>query len=432
MADPAQATEDSRTRCGPGQPPTRKTLRHAGMVAVVSFVWLLVVSSWMEKAAGGAAIWRDDVFFRSDTGSWLGRVVGSRPRPLPTLEIGAHPAALWIWRPFGRLIADAVELVAAGPRQLAMAGRTLVALVAAAGVAGLAVVAGAFGVEGLRLWILFGLYLLSSTSIIVALPEYFGVSSGLLSMFFAAHVVVSAPARRRWMLPIMGLLVAGTTISNAVLPLLVAADSWISIRVWRRLLISALVVSGPVAIVLVASTAPSTSEGGRAGFRTEMADYTRRFVRWQTASRLGDVLESAALSTVYPVVAPPESLWLSPRVDAVRMSAYHLSRYSIVGIASVLGWVSLLVASVVTAAGSDRRHYARLLGAWILFNVIFHSFWGDEPFLYSPHWSWALFGVVILGSAELPLAFVIASGLAIVPGQLQLLMAVRHLAATLH
>ena len=58
-----------------------------------------------------------------------------------------------------------------------------------------------------------------------------------------------------------------------------------------------------------------------------------------------------------------------------------------------------------------------------------HTVWGDELFLYTPHWSWALFGLVLLGAGRLPLRFVAAMCLATAPAQIQMLLAVKQVAA---
>jgi len=38
---------------------------------------------------------------------------------------------------------------------------------------------------------------------------------------------------------------------------------------------------------------------------------------------------------------------------------------------------------------------------------VFHNVWGDELFLYAPHWSWALMALVILGARRVPLVTIV-------------------------
>lgn len=62
-----------------------------------------------------------------------------------------------------------------------------------------------------------------------------------------------------------------------------------------------------------------------------------------------------------------------------------------------------------------------------MFNLLFHNMWGDEFFLFSPHWSWALMLVVLLGSRGLPVWTVAPAALLMLPGQLSTLDAIRRL-----
>jgi hypothetical protein len=97
-----------------------------------------------------------------------------------------------------------------------------------------------------------------------------------------------------------------------------------------------------------------------------------------------------------------------------------------------LAWMGLLVASAQAAGEKARRPHLRLLAGWIAFNLIFHAVWGEDPFLYASHWSWALFGIVLLGAGRLPGAFVAATCLAVLAGQIYLLAAFRRVVATLN
>lgn len=407
-----------------------KSLRDAGLVTAVSFAWLLILSSWLGVGSRGSALQRDNVFFGSDTRSWLGRVVSPEGRTLPNLEIGPHPIAMQTWRPPARAVARAVNFAGVKTNREELAGRMLVALVAAVGIGCLALTATIFQVEGARFWMLFGLYLLSTANMIVALPEYFGVSNGILSMFFAAYVLLPAGAWRFLVLPGLGLIIAGTTITNAVLPLLAAVQSWIPGRVVRAIGFSALILSGPAALVFLgwistASLLPDSS----APFVKDVAQYARMFTKGNVTDHPGNVLERAVISMIYPIVAPPRWLRLSPRQTALHFGSYRFHDYTIMGIVAVVGWIALLVASIAGAAVSNRWPYLHVLAAWIAFNLVLHTVWGDEQFLYSPHWSWALFGLVLLGAGRLPLQFVAATCLAAAPGQIQMLLAVKQVAA---
>jgi hypothetical protein len=72
-----------------------------------------------------------------------------------------------------------------------------------------------------------------------------------------------------------------------------------------------------------------------------------------------------------------------------------------------------------------------VLTLWVLFNALLHNVWGDEFFLYSPHWAWALMAVVMLGVRRAWPGWVVAVTLAIIPGQLQTISQIRDALATI-
>jgi hypothetical protein len=62
----------------------------------------------------------------------------------------------------------------------------------------------------------------------------------------------------------------------------------------------------------------------------------------------------------------------------------------------------LLIAAVAYGLSSTKaRTWTLWLLGWAAFNVIFHNLWGDEFFLYSPHWSWALTAVVAISVSRM-------------------------------
>jgi hypothetical protein len=64
--------------------------------------------------------------------------------------------------------------------------------------------------------------------------------------------------------------------------------------------------------------------------------------------------------------------------------------------------IAVLGAGVTRLLAGARSHRALAIGslAIVAFNWILHSFWGDELFLYSPHWQLAL--LVMLSGLLLP------------------------------
>ena len=67
-----------------------------------------------------------------------------------------------------------------------------------------------------------------------------------------------------------------------------------------------------------------------------------------------------------------------------------------------------------------------LTAPWVAFNLIFHNLWGDEFFLYSPHWSWCLGAVLLAGARRLPPWLVVLLAVPLIVGQVATLIAYRN------
>ena len=78
------------------------------------------------------------------------------------------------------------------------------------------------------------------------------------------------------------------------------------------------------------------------------------------------------------------------------------------------------------------RVYVWLPLGWVLFSAVFHNIWGDELLLFSPHWSWALMALVILGARELSMKFVAAVFVPIVVSQIYTFLKIKSALETIY
>jgi hypothetical protein len=95
-------------------------------------------------------------------------------------------------------------------------------------------------------------------------------------------------------------------------------------------------------------------------------------------------------------------------------------------------WIGLLL-SCTWRAFRDRsiRHLVWLPAGWVLFSLVFHNLWGDELFLYAPHWSWGLMALVLLGGRRLSLVTAAAFVVPIAACQVYTLLRIRDLLMTI-
>lgn len=276
---------------------------------------------------------------------------------------------------------------------MVVAARLLTALVA--GVGALAVCAVRFGVPLLHGVVMLTSYLLFSSQIVSALPEHFGISMGLLSVAWSVFVLDFARRTKAILLVVLAFLTSATTITNGAFPLLLLAlvalgprFRELSVRPRARLVAGlawvGLVTLTAAGVVLVLESPPVRDrlEQRRVG----LVSFQGRLVHDPAEAILYGVR-----GLVDPVVAPDPGV-VNEDSPATRMVTHEPYRrdwpYGVWPGVAVVAWLAVLACCgravvrtpVLWQAGSP-------LIAWVVFNAVFHNIWGDEYFLFSPHWS---------------------------------------------
>ena len=144
----------------------------------------------------------------------------------------------------------------------------------------------------------------------------------------------------------------------------------------------------------------------------------------------------AIYTVICPAVGPTPRVMREPGWDMVSYEPAHdvlrLSYYLGIQAIGAIAWLVLLVRSVFKGLNDERtRLYVWLPLGWILFSAVFHNIWGDELLLFSPHWSWALMALVILGARDLSLKFMTAVFVPIVVSQIYTLFTIKSALETI-
>jgi hypothetical protein len=207
-------------------------------------------------------------------------------------------------------------------------------------------------------------------------------------------------------------LIGGTTITNALLPLGIV--SHLSFKTMRcRVGISMAAVLGLAGTVIVL-----------AGFSSSINWNLRTFLNMRLLDDPAQAGTYAILSMVYPAIGPPP--YLRPDSMMISYKPFSIIQYSWIQVIGVIAWITLVSRSVLIGLQEDRtRASVLLLLSWLFFNAVFHNIWGDEIFLYSPHWSWALMGLIVLGARYLSLRYLAITVIPIVIGQIYSLFMIR-------
>ena len=382
-------------------------LRIAAVIGLVAVIWFMFLSGWLKATPGSVMTQRQNVLFNSDMNIWLDRMVGNAVSP----EKAVHPLEIAFWRPPVRAVQHLLEFVMPATYAGIFAARLVVAIVHGGGVGFLAFLALRVGVKLPQCILLFIIYLLFTSNATASLPEHFGISNGLLSVAFVAPIFLADAAVRTGFLVIMVVLCGGTTITNALYPV---AALWQYFFKSMRARLMVLAVAAPLAIVV-------------AVFLYMKSYVIHHFVNDYSTFRLLHDPVRAVVYGVYtflsPAVGPTPRIMREPGWDMVSYEPAHdVLRFSYyLGLQAIgaIAWFVLLFTCLAKAIRDETaRLYVWLPLGWVLFSAVFHNIWGDELLLFSPHWSWALMALVILGARELSINFVAAAFVPIVVSQI--------------
>jgi hypothetical protein len=449
-------------------PSRRRATLYAMLFGVTAVVWFTLLSGWLGVAPGSVLLKRQNVFFNSDTNVWVDEIARQHPPSAATRAI--HPLEVFIWRPPYRVVYHVLQLVVPQDRVELLAARLLVALVSGAGVGFLAWLALTVGVELPQCLLLFAMYLLFTSSSTIAVPEHFGLSNGLLSIAFVVPIAIANRRVRTAILAVLAALCGGTTLTNVLYPLF-AMYQWSlrSLRA-RRAIIVAAVVAVPLAVflfvdsrkVVMLYTESDKDIASRVAILpAHIPGITRLYLKTSKIhGHVGDYLNlrllrhplDAAVYSIYalitPAVGPPPAVRTTKGLPMVTYESgrplhwdqngffsgsdsLYLRDWGVQAAGAAL-WAALLLSCSYRAVRDRRtRPLVWLPAVWILFNLVFHNLWGDEQFLYAPHWSWALMALVLLGARPLSLLTTASFVVPIAACQIYTLLRIQNLLLTI-
>ncbi len=385
--------------------------------AAIAFIWLLSLSLWLGVKPGSVIARRVDALFDSDTALSISRLSDDRPKPFLHSRYLVHSFETFVWRPISRTLQRPLRPFVNAAELRILVPMILVASIAAAGFGALLMIGLGTSAPKSIVALVFVLYLAFTSNVIVALPEHYGISSGLLTMSFltwmrGARRTRSGQAR----LIALGAAAAGTTISNGVLTLLCFARDLKRPRRWIAAAAAGCLGFG-LGIAILARTSSSVNW------------YVQSF----SNERLIDHPASAAIyglaGLVYPAIGPVPPIPTVERANGRQLNVSYepiewgqFDKWQIVP--SIVWCVLLATAIFGGLRNRDTRAGASVLILWVLFNLTLHNLWGDEFFLYSAHWAWALAGLLMLGLGQTKTRWVAAAVVVLVPAQLYTLAGV--------
>jgi hypothetical protein len=375
----------------------------ACLLAVLSAMWLYALSGLTGLRPGVPLTVRTNVLFQSDCASTIWDY-WDRDNHALWLRL-EHPLYHWTYIAPTHLCYEVLRTRMADDEAVLAAGRGFVAAAAGIGIGCVLYVALLRGLGLVMLLPILMVNLFSTSMIIVTLPEHFGISYALLSMSFAVAAAELTLPTALGLLGILTVVTSGVTVTNGLFPVMAGA-----VVVWRRT-----GVRFPSWFLWTIGITGFLAVGGVAALGLtpgERLNPTIRDLRWKIGSNLNLRLAKnpaavgayAFRGLVDPVIGPTPGMdtnnWQNmPMVTyEPRGLPYRFWPYDGLQSAGAACWLILFLVACLKLIRSPDRMIALLLFSWIGFNLVFHNFWGDEFFLYSAHWSWALLAVVFLGA----------------------------------
>lgn len=352
------------------------------VVATIAATWLFLLSGWLGVRPGRAAASRSDVLFQCDAGMRIGDSISGQS----SFGIGTHPLIGTVWPKF----LGAVNRRFAEPEQVSIyVCRTAAALGAGMGIG---VLFGCFcriGWSYAKCAAAAVFLLASSYQVVASLPDHFAFSSGLLPAAFGVYLLARhktiSPRIATGTLVSLAILAAGICLTNALWPALLLAG----LRLERRSVARQTAVASSLfgAALFVGLLVFIQSHGHRIPALWQAKHWLNMRI---VHDPFGAALR-ALRGTIDPIVAPTPTIDTN-NLDRVPMLTFEPTEgmpawpFDCTRTLAAASWIALFA---IALAGRWTPP-VRVLAIWIVWNLLFHNIWGDEFFLYSPHYGWAL------------------------------------------
>lgn len=344
---------------------------------------------------------RTDVYFQSDAGGLIQDAIANYDQRAR----GVHPAIYPLWTaPLHRLTLELSPQVPVA-NTATYASRLLVNLASGLGIGSLAYVLRRRGFRTGQLTILIMLLVVSFGNTLAAIPDHFGLSLGVFAASLAVYLLPSTPRRRAFMLVLCMILAASITITNLFFPALLLAT-----LAFRELTFSSRDFCFGLLVALVTLGGAMVIYLSRPDLQARVEERIQLYLNW-TLTR--DPPKAAAMITrsiIDSVVGPTPAVSSDINLERLPMLTYQppcqkyvLWPYSPLQSTAAVAWLMILAVGVVRGMGQTPwRMPVVLLLLWWIWNAVFHTVWGDEFFLYTPHYAWALVTAAFLGWQSLP------------------------------
>jgi hypothetical protein len=385
------------------------------IVGAVAFFAYFLISRYLLVAADTVVTLRNNVLFETDSGVRLRYLTDPGTWAATRLEFLQHPAFFLVWRPVGLGLTSVLRPLAGATGGAVLAAQILICAMAAIGVGALFTISRRGHAGRAATFIPLVLMILSTATVLVVVPEHWAMAQGMMLVACALLILPGKPGPGRLAgLGLLCLLIAGTTITNAVFGFLLlfplASAAGFRMRIGR---LAPWLIAAAIATLLAA------------GWGLARLPHVAGFLNLRLYESPLRALSYMAFGLIGPIVGPVPHQGLQRGHLTLSYEPFSFSLYSPVQWIGVVAWIVLLLGCTRFAfRREDTRPVAVFLTAWIAFNLVFHNLWGDEFFLYSAHWAWALIVLIALGLRGLRPRLALPLTLAVIAGQIATLLTI--------
>jgi hypothetical protein len=408
--------------------PHNSASRTGLFAVIITTSSLFALSGWIGTEPGAPVASRPDAYFQNDAGGRIADTVANSNNR----AVVVHPLFYFVFTlPLHLLISAMAGLI---PPEISAvyACRIYAAIAAGLGVGRLTAAIVRSGVAPGRVAVFAPLFLCGTSQTLVSLPDHFALSFGILTATFGIFLDECTGVGRNTTMKLIGLtiLAGGITVTNVMFPVGLLVARWIARRgavpKWAWLALAGILVGAGLFGWWI-------SRFDQADKSNPLVWRVRGYLTGRVLSDPGGALARVFRGVVDPAVGPKPAIddqnyfQLPMLTYEPSHTAYRVWPYNAVQSVGVGAWIGLLLLAVyLTQRDQTTRWPVVLLLGWIGANIVFHVLWGDEFFLYAPHYSWALATVVVLGLRRMAIGAVSLMVLLVVIGQLTTLADLRE------
>ncbi|WP_375750162.1 hypothetical protein [Vibrio sp. HN007] len=390
---------------------------------VFGTAWIYFLSSYLHVIPNGIAIQINDAIFHLDTSIWINRI----ENPNWTEISVSHPLRPFIWAELARYLSLTVDTdlgVSA-----VYGAKLLNALLFGVALVCLTSFSKQLLNDNIKVFLICFFTMMCSTVAVVATPDHFGISFSLLiiSVYFA-HLDKNL-GYLIFLQILMLVLLGGTTITNALFPSLMICyllyrENATIVNIYRKYrakinTVAFILVSVAILFVLVSKWDRLASGDS----------YFVKFFNFRLIDEPLVAIQYSLSAIIYPIVS------VAPHIVESRVSLepINFSNINPFNIFTSLIWLYCLIKGVsLMWQSSTSRLLLLALSAWLFFNIILHNLWGDEFFLFSPHWTISLLVSFIYFAKKTKLTALLLLITPLLLGQLLFFIKVENLLSLLY